>query len=199
MEHITPHTFNITKEDRIRLKKHDSFLIWFTGLSGSGKSTIANAVEKALFEKGIHTYALDGDNIRGGLNKGLGFDEEDRKENIRRIAEVAKLFIDAGLVVTASFVSPYKNDRFAIAQTVGSANFIEVFVNTPIAVCEDRDVKGLYAMARAGKIKNMTGIDAPYEAPLNPSIEIDTSKMSIEESVALILEHIDTKLNIYNE
>ncbi|MGJ8665805.1 MAG: adenylyl-sulfate kinase [Patiriisocius sp.] len=196
MKNIISHSFNISAEKRAKLKMHKPLLLWFTGLSGSGKSTIANAVEQALFEKGIHTYALDGDNLRQGLNKNLSFSPDDRTENIRRIAEVAALMLDAGLVVTASFVSPYKKDRANVASIVGDDNFIEIFINTPIEECERRDVKGLYAKARAGEIKDFTGIDAHYEIPDQPIIEIDTTKKSISESVALILEQIDSRLSL---
>ncbi len=196
MKNIISHSFNISAEKRAKLKRHKPLLLWFTGLSGSGKSTIANAVEQALFEKGIHTYALDGDNVRQGLNKNLSFSPDDRTENIRRIAEVAALMLDAGLVVTASFVSPYKKDRANVASIVGDNNFIEIFINTPIEECERRDVKGLYAKARAGEIKDFTGIDAPYEIPDQPIIEIDTTKKSISESVALILEQIESRLSL---
>jgi len=193
-ENIIPHDFTIGKAERSALKKHDAFLLWFTGLSGSGKSTVANAVEKALVDMGIHTYTLDGDNVRKGLNNNLTFSPEDRTENIRRIAEVANLMVDAGLVVLAAFVSPYEKDRDGIKGIVGSNNYLEIFVNTPIEECERRDVKGLYAKARAGEIKNFTGINAPYEAPVNPSVEIDTTKVSVEEAVAIILKHIEHKL-----
>ena len=193
-ENIIPHQFSITKEDRTALKSHRSFLLWFTGLSGSGKSTIANAVEKYLVEEGIHTYTLDGDNVRKGLNNNLSFSPEDRTENIRRIAEVANLMVDAGLVVLAAFVSPYKVDRENIRSIVGAENFVEIFVNTPLEECERRDVKGLYAKARAGEILNFTGINAPYEAPENPDIEIDTTQFTVEEAVSEIVKHIKTKL-----
>ena len=196
MKNIVPHQFSVTKEQRNKLKNHRSFLLWFTGLSGSGKSTIANAVEKALYDKGFHTYVLDGDNIREGLNNNLSFSPGDRTENIRRIAEVSNLMIDAGLIVLAAFVSPYARDRESIKQIVGYKNYIEVFVNTPIEECERRDVKGLYAKARAGEIKNFTGIDAPYEAPVVPDIQIDTEKVSVEESVAIILKAIENKLTL---
>jgi adenylyl-sulfate kinase len=191
---IVPQEFQITHRQRTSLKGHNPLLIWFTGLSGSGKSTLANALEKALFEKKIHTYLLDGDNIRAGLNNNLSFSPEDRTENIRRIAEVAHLMIDAGLVVLASFVSPYREDRESVKRIVGYQNVVEVFVNTPIAECERRDVKGLYAKARAGEIKNFTGVNAPYEAPMAPDIEIDTTKVSVEEAVAVILEFIAKKI-----
>ena len=168
--------------------------MWFTGLSGSGKSTIANAVEKALFEKGVHTYSLDGDNVRLGLNSNLSFSAEDRTENIRRIGEVANLMIDAGLVVIASFVSPYEKDRAAVKNIVGASKFVEVFVNTSVEECEKRDVKGLYKKARAGEIKNFTGINAPYEAPINADIEIDTLNTTVEEAVKIIVQNIENKI-----
>lgn len=175
------------------LNGHNSFLVLFTGLSGAGKSTIANALEKRLYEKNISTYVLDGDNIRKGINKNLGFSPEDRSENNRRIGEIARLFIDAGVVVLAAFVSPYKKDRENIMRTVGPMNFIEVFVNTSLGECERRDVKGLYKKARAGEIKNMTGISAPYEIPENPDVEIAQS-CSVEEAVELIMNQIKHQL-----
>ena len=195
-ENIIPHNFSITQRQRSDLKKHEPLLIWFTGLSGSGKSTIANALEKALFIKGIHTYLLDGDNVRKGLNNNLSFTPEDRSENIRRIAEVANLMIDAGLVVLASFVSPYREDRENVKRIVGYNNFIEVFVNTTIEECERRDVKGLYAKARTGEIKNFTGVNAPYEAPMAPDVEIDTTVVSVEKAVALILSVINRRFKM---
>lgn len=194
-ENIIPHDFSIGREERRGLKKHNAFLLWFTGLSGSGKSTIANAVEKTLVEKGIHTYTLDGDNVRKGLNSDLAFSPEDRKENIRRIAEVANLMMDAGLVVLGAFVSPYEKDRANIKQIVGVSQYVEIFVNTPIEVCENRDVKGLYTKARAGEISNFTGIDAPYEAPSHPDIEVDTTKVSVEDAVEMVIRHIENKLS----
>jgi len=190
----TIHTFGIQKKQRNDLNGHASLLIWFTGLSGSGKSTIANALEIELFKNNIKTYTLDGDNIRQGINKDLSFTPEDRTENIRRIAEISNLFIDAGIVVLAAFVSPYQKDRLAIKNIVGASNFIEIFVNTSLAECEKRDVKGLYQKARNGEIKNFTGISAPYEEPLNPDIEIDTVKLSVEDAVELIMMNIKTKL-----
>lgn len=194
MKNIIPHQFSVTQEQRSELKGHNSLLLWFTGLSGSGKSTIANELEKALFKKGIHTYTLDGDNVRNGLNNNLNFSPDDRKENIRRIAEVANLMLDAGLVVLAAFVSPYIEDRENVRSIVGKDNFFEIFVNTPIEECERRDVKGLYAKARTGEIENFTGVNAPYEAPINANIEINTSNISVNESVAIILNKIELKL-----
>ncbi len=195
-ENVIPHSFSVNREMRSAIKEHSSFLLWFTGLSGSGKSTIANAVEKELCHRGIHTYILDGDNVRKGLNNNLAFSPEDRKENIRRIAEVANLMVDAGLVILAAFVSPYKEDRKNIKNIVGEENFIEIFVNTPIEECERRDVKGLYAKARAGEIKDFTGVNAPYEAPESPNVEIDTTKVSIKKAVDIIIAYIDNKLKI---
>ncbi|EDM43234.1 adenylylsulfate kinase [unidentified eubacterium SCB49] len=193
-ENVIAHTFNVTRAQRSAMKNQQPLLLWFTGLSGSGKSTIANALEKALFEKGIHTYSLDGDNVRLGLNSNLSFSAEDRTENIRRIAEVSNLMIDAGLVVIASFVSPYKKDRAAVKEIVGDFRFVEVFVNTSVEECEKRDVKGLYKKARAGEIKNFTGINAPYEAPVNTDIEIDTLETSVEAAVDIIIHKIEHKI-----
>jgi len=193
-ENIIPHQFNVSQAQRGEIKNHGAFLLWFTGLSGSGKSTIANAVENALYQNGVHTYTLDGDNVRQGLNNNLSFSPEDRTENIRRISEVANLMIDAGLVVLAAFVSPYKKDRDMVRNRVKDANFVEIFVDTPVAECERRDVKGLYAKARKGLIKDFTGVNAPYEAPENPDVRIDTTQVSISESVEIILKAIKTKL-----
>lgn len=186
--------YTITRNNREKMNQHRSFLIWFTGLSGSGKSTIANLLEKKLHEQKIHTYTLDGDNLRRGLTKELTFSEVDRNENLRRTAEVAKLFIDAGTVVIAAFISPYVNMREQIKDIVGTDNYIEVFVNTPLEVCEQRDAKGLYKKARTGELKNFTGISAPYETPINPFIEIETMKESPEQAVQKILSMIKNKL-----
>ena len=188
------HNYKITKEDRQKLNNHASFLLWFTGLSGSGKSTLANLVEVELYKMGVSTFSLDGDNIRQGLNKDLNFTPKDRSENIRRIAETSKLLVNAGVVTLAAFVSPYIIDRENVKLIVGEENFIEVFVNTSLEECERRDVKGLYKKARAGEIKNMTGISAPYEPPINPDIEIITDDQNIEKSVEKILDFITKKL-----
>jgi adenylylsulfate kinase len=194
-KNIIPHNYQISVKDRQGLNKHNSFLLWFTGLSGSGKSTIANVVEQKLFQQGIKTYTLDGDNIRKGINNDLTFSPKDRTENIRRIAEVANLMVDAGLVTIAAFVSPYKKDRENIKSIVKDVNFVEIFVNTSVEECERRDVKGLYKKARAGEIKNMTGISAPYEAPENPDIEIKTENESIEAAAQRIVDYITPKLS----
>lgn len=198
-ENIIPHTYSISKADRLKSNGHNSFLMWFTGLSGSGKSTIANAVEQELHKSGVKTYVLDGDNIRNGINNDLTFAPEDRTENIRRIAEIANLFIDSGVVVLAAFVSPYKKDRDNIRTIVKNSNFVEVFIDTSVEECERRDVKGLYKKARAGEIKNMTGISAPYEAPANPHIHIKTENQTVSEAVQIILKRITPKLKLEHE
>ncbi|WP_299521445.1 adenylyl-sulfate kinase [Winogradskyella sp.] len=198
-KHVIPHSYQVSKKDRITANNHNSFLLWFTGLSGSGKSTIANAVEQELHKRGIKTYTLDGDNIRKGINNDLSFSPEDRTENIRRIAEVSNLMIDAGLVVLAAFVSPYKKDRDNIRTIVKDINFVEIYVNTSLEECERRDVKGLYKKARAGEIKNMTGISAPYEAPKTPHIEIKTETESIEDAVVKVIDYITPKLKLNDE
>ena len=194
MSNIKKQDYLIDVTQRRHKNGHNSLLIWFTGLSGSGKSTIANALEKILFDDGVKTYTLDGDNIRFGLNKDLGFSQSDRSENIRRIAETAKLMIDAGLVVLAAFVSPYIKDRENIKHIVKDVNFVEVYVNTSIEECERRDVKGLYKKARSGEIKNMTGISAPYQPPVNPDLEIKTESENAQEAAKKIYEYIKPKL-----
>lgn len=194
-KNITPYNFKISRKQRRKSNQHNSFLVFFTGLSGSGKSTLANALEIRLYEENIKTYLLDGDNIRRGINRNLTFTPEDRSENNRRIGEIAKLFIDAGLVVLAAFVAPYTKDRKFIRKTVGPENYIEVFVNTSLATCESRDVKGLYEKARKGDIKDMTGISAPYEPPLNADVEVDES-YTIEEATEKIYQVVKNKLSI---
>jgi len=192
--HTVKQNYKTTKIQREVLHGHKSYLLWFTGLSGSGKSTLANLVEIALHKQGLSTYILDGDNIRQGINKDLSFAPEDRTENIRRIAEISNLILDAGIITLAAFVSPYIKDREEVKQIVGTDNFIEIFVNTSLEECERRDVKGLYKKARSGEIKNMTGISAPYEAPINPDLEVITYGHTIEESVKTILKFINKKL-----
>tara|TARA_B100000886_G_scaffold12132_1_gene7880 strand:- start:388 stop:978 length:591 start_codon:yes stop_codon:yes gene_type:complete len=194
MSNIFRYNFNISKADRQRIHKHKAFLILFTGLSCSGKSSIANALELKLNHLNISTYTLDGDNIRLGISNDLGFSPEDRTENIRRIAEIGNLFIDAGVVTLACFVSPYINDRDNVKKIVGHDNYIEIFVNTSLEECERRDTKGLYKKARKGEIKNMTGISAPYEIPVSPDLEIDTVKYSIDKSVDKIFKFLEKKL-----
>lgn len=196
MSNIFEEHFSITRSMRNKRNNHSSFVIWFTGLSGSGKSTIANKLEEALHEKNFQTYTLDGDNIRRGINKGLSFTAEDRQENLRRIAEIAKIFVDSGIVTIASFVSPLEVDRQLVRDIVGSADFIEIFVDTSLEECERRDVKGLYKKARSGEIKNFTGIDSPYEKPLNPDMIIKTEFEMEEEAVQKIILFIKNKLVI---
>ncbi len=191
---IIPQDFHVDRSLRGQLKGHKPLLLWFIGLSGSGKSTIANLVERSLFEEGIHTYTLDGDNIRCGLNDDLGFSEKERTENLRRTAEVAKLFLDSGTVVLASFITPKETDRTQIKNIVGKENYIEIFINTSFEECEKRDIKGLYKKARAGKIENFTGVDSPFEAPENADIEIRTEQQTKEESAKQILKYILPKL-----
>ncbi len=188
---IVWHQGAVTREDRGQLNGHKGCTVWLTGLSGSGKSTIAVDLEKRLLERGVRTYILDGDNIRHGLNKNLGFSPEDRTENIRRIGEVAKLFTDAGLVTLTAFISPYRADRDQVRAIMSDGDFVEVYVDCPVEVCEQRDVKGLYKKARAGEIKEFTGISAPYEEPLRAELTIKTAGQSVEESAKQILAHLE--------
>lgn len=192
-EHIVWHEIAVKKEERQQRNGHGSCILWFTGLSGAGKSTLANAVEHRLFEQGLNSYVLDGDNIRHGLNQGLGFSEEDRKENIRRIGEVAKLFIDAGLIVCTAFISPFAADRSRVRALVKEGEFIEIYVRCSLEACEKRDPKGLYQKARKGEISNFTGISSPYEEPLHPELIIDSDQQSIEgcvdKIIAFLKEH----------
>ncbi|MBT6046087.1 MAG: adenylyl-sulfate kinase [Candidatus Scalindua sp.] len=187
------HHGKITKEDRVKLLNQKGATIWLTGLSGSGKSTIAVELEHALIENRHQAYILDGDNIRHGLNKNLGFSPEDRTENIRRIGEVAKLFTEANIITIAAFVSPYREDRDNVRKLLGHGEFVEIYVNCSLEVCETRDTKGLYKKARAGEVKDFTGISAPYEEPLNPELKIDSSKLSVEESTREILNYLEEK------
>ncbi len=189
---ITWHEGHVTREERARLLEQRGATLWFTGLSGSGKSTIAFTLEHALVQRGRLAYVLDGDNIRHGLNKNLGFSAADREENIRRIGEVAKLFADCGVLTMTSFISPYRTDRDRVRalHVEGSLPFIEVYLATPIATCEQRDPKGLYKKARAGQLKNFTGIDDPYEAPLNPEVTLDATSTSPQQAAALLIEYL---------
>lgn len=191
--HLTWHTSAVTREDRIKQKGHRSFVLWLTGLSGSGKSTLAVALERKLFEMNMNTYILDGDNIRMGLNRNLGFSQEDRKENIRRIGEVSKLFVDAGTIVLSAFISPYREDRHLARELFAEKDFVEVYVRCPLEVCETRDPKGLYRKARAGDIANFTGISAPYEEPESPEIILNTNLYSIEECTLIVCEYLSSK------
>jgi adenylylsulfate kinase len=190
---ITWHETTITKLNRLEQSGHASCALWFTGLSGSGKSTIANSVSRELFRQGINEYVLDGDNIRHGLNKDLGFSEDDRTENIRRIGEVAKLFVDSGKVVTTAFISPFRSDREQVRALFEEGEFIEIFVNCPLSVCERRDPKQLYQKARRGEIKEFTGIDSPYEVPNRPEIIIRSDQVSVEEAVEQVITYLIEK------
>lgn len=192
-ENIVWHEHKVTKQDRAQKFVQKPCILWFTGLSGSGKSTIANAVEQMLFQNGNVTYLLDGDNVRHGLNKDLGFDDKSRVENIRRVGEVAKLFVDSGLIVLTAFISPFQSDRELVRDLVKDAEFIEVFIDTPLKVCEQRDPKGLYKKARAGEIKNFTGIDSPYEAPNLADIHIRNDNISIEKACEQIFDYLEQK------
>ena len=182
--------YQVTRKDRERLHQHSGKLIWFTGLSGSGKSTLANALESYWHQQGLHTYVLDGDNLRRGINQDLDFTPEGRAENLRRIAEIGKLFVDAGILTIAAFVSPLMKDRAAIKKIVGAENFVEVYVKASVETCEERDVKGLYKKARAGEIPNFTGISAPYEVPTQADVVIDTEKLSLEEGLEQLVKQL---------
>jgi len=190
---IVWHAGNVTRDDREKINGHKGCTVWFTGLSGSGKSTIAVAVEKALWDRGVRAYILDGDNIRHGLNSNLGFSPEDRTENIRRIGEVAKLFTEAGVVALTAFISPYRADRDKVRALMGAGDFVEVYVDCPVEECEKRDVKGLYAKARAGQIKEFTGISAPYEAPEKAELVIRTAELSEEQCAATVMRYLEEK------
>lgn len=195
---IITHAFEIGRRERNKKNRHKSCVLWFTGLSGSGKSTIANVVETEMFKSGLRTYILDGDNIRKGINQGLDFTEAGRTENLRRIAEIAKLLVDAGIITLAAFVSPLIKDRDLVKSIVGAENFIEIFVDTSLEECERRDVKGLYKKARAGEIKNFTGINSPFEAPEDPDIHVLTEKESVAEATEKIIMFANQKIK-WNE
>lgn len=192
-DNVVWHNHHVSKEERSKIKDQKPCILWFTGLSGSGKSTIANAVESLLLALGKHTYLLDGDNVRMGLNKGLGFSDADRIENIRRIGEVAKLFVDSGTIVLTAFISPFVADRQQVRELVENDEFIEIFIDTPLEVCENRDPKGLYKKAREGEIPNFTGISSPYEAPLHPEIRIKNDGVGIEEAAENVINYLREK------
>ncbi len=194
MNNIYPIQTQVSKAQRETLIQQRATLIWFTGLSGSGKSTLAVQLEAQLYALGYKTYLLDGDNIRSGINKDLSFTDEGRVENIRRIGEVAKLMLDSGVIVLSSFISPFKSDRTQVKNIVGAANYIEVFVDTPLEICEQRDVKGLYKKARAGEIKNFTGIDSPYEKPEKADVVVPTNEMSVSDSLDLLINFIKPRI-----
>lgn len=192
-ENIVWHDRAVTKQMHVDRLGQKPCLLWFTGLSGSGKSTLANALELALYKRGISTYLLDGDNVRHGLNKDLGFSDKDRVENIRRIGEASRLFVDAGLIVLSAFISPFRSDRDMVRHLLAENEFIEIYMSTPLPVCERRDPKGLYKKARNGEIKQFTGIDSPYEAPEHPEIAINSADHSIEKSVELVTSFLQSK------
>ena len=189
-ENLHFHEHRVARELKQKRNQHKSRVLWFTGLSGSGKSTVANAAEKILHDMGLQTYVLDGDNVRMGLNKDLGFSHKDRTENIRRITEVANLFADSGSIILTAFISPYRDDRDNAREIIGNEDFIEVFVSADLSVCEERDPKGLYKKARAGEIKGFTGIDAPYEEPINPELVVETDKNDIEACAQIVIEYL---------
>ncbi|KKI93705.1 adenylylsulfate kinase [Bacillus sp. SA1-12] len=192
-KNVVWHDASVTKEERRKKNNYQSYVLWFTGLSGSGKSTLANALARYLFNENIQTYVLDGDNIRHGLNKDLGFTDEDRKENIRRIGEVSKLFVDSGQIVLTAFISPFREDRQQVRDILDENEFFEVYVKCSLDECEIRDPKGLYKKARNNEIKHFTGIDSPYEEPENPAIIVDTEKQTVEESVKQIVDFLFKK------
>lgn len=192
-QYILWHQSTITKQARQQRNQHKSCVVWFTGLSGSGKSSLANALDKELYSLGVQSYVLDGDNIRHGLNAGLGFSKEDRKENIRRIGEVSKLFVDSGQIVCTAFISPFIEDREQVRTLFPDGEFIEVYVKCPISICENRDPKGLYKKARSGEIMEFTGISSPYEEPIHPELVIETDKLTISQSVDTIITYLREK------
>jgi adenylylsulfate kinase len=196
VNHIYPIKTKVSKQQREQLMEQNATLIWFTGLSGSGKSTLAVQLEAQLYNLGFKTYLLDGDNIRAGLNNDLTFTDEGRIENIRRIGEVSKLLLDAGVIVLSAFISPFQADRSQVKEIVGAQNYIEVFVDAPLEVCEQRDVKGLYKKARTGEVKNFTGIDSPYEAPTNADVVLQTGELSVEESIGRLMDFVLPRVSL---
>jgi adenylylsulfate kinase len=193
MGNIVWHDHRVTKTERRKLNNHKSCVVWFTGLPSSGKSTIASKVEHQLHNRGVRTYLLDGDNVRHGLNSNLGFSPQDREENIRRIGEVAKLFVDAGMITFVAFISPYSKDRERARKLLEDGEFIEVYVKCPVEVCEQRDPKGQYQKAKKGEIKEFTGVSAPYEEPLNPEIILETDRLAVDESVKKIVDYLEKR------
>ena len=193
MSNIIYHNATVTRQRREKLNNHKSVVIWFTGLSGSGKSTLAHSVEEELHKLDCRTFVLDGDNVRHGLSSNLTFSDEDRKENIRRIGEAAKLMMEAGIIAITAFISPFRKDRNTVRGLLSQDDFIEIYCNASLEVCESRDVKGLYKRARAGEIKNYTGIDSPYEEPVNPELVVNTGDEPLEESVIKVIEHLKSK------
>lgn len=193
MSNVVWHQSTISKKDRNKLLNQKPFVLWFTGLSASGKSTLANIVEQKLYKMKYNTYLLDGDNIRHGLNKDLGFNEESRVENIRRIGEVSKLFLDCGIITLTAFISPFKSDRKLVRELFDKGQFLEVFIDSSLEVCENRDPKGMYAKARKGEIKNFTGISSPYEAPLNPEIHVINNSITLDEASNQIISYLIDK------
>ena len=193
MKNVVWHDHRVTKAERRELNNHRSCVVWFTGLPSSGKSTIASEVEHQLYTRGVRTYLLDGDNVRHGLNSNLGFSPEDREENIRRISEVARLFVDAGMITFVAFISPYRKDREKARKLLEDGEFIEVYVKCPVKVCEQRDPKGLYRQAKKGEIKEFTGVSAPYEEPSDPDIVLETDKLAVEESAKKIMEFLEER------
>lgn len=191
--HLTWHHVTVSRENREAQNRHKSFILWFTGLSGSGKSTLANAIEEQLFQIGYKTFVFDGDNVRHGLNKDLGFSKGDRTENIRRIGEMCKLFIEAGVIALTAFISPSREDRELIRKTVSEGDFIEIYCSCSLEICEKRDVKGIYAKARKGEVANFTGISAPYDVPENPDIIVNTGDSSLAECVGVIIRSLQAK------
>ena len=192
-KNIVYHEPRVTRERRNQLNGHKSAVIWFTGLSGSGKSTLAHSVEEELHKSSFRTFVLDGDNVRHGLSSNLTFNDNDRKENIRRIGEAAKLMMEAGVIAMTAFISPFKKDRNLVRQLLSQGDFIEIYCKSSLETCESRDVKGLYKRARAGEIKNYTGIDSPYEAPENPELVVNTESESLEESIAKVIDFLKSK------
>lgn len=193
MKNIVWHNSHVSKKDRAELNGQKPFVVWLTGLSGSGKSTLANALDSYLFSRGFRSYLLDGDNVRHGLNRDLGFDHDSRVENIRRIGEVSKLMVDAGLIVITAFISPYRSDRNMVREMFPADEFIEVYLDAALAVCEQRDPKGLYKKAREGKITDFTGIDSPYEAPLNPEIVLNSDKQNVEQELHAVIQYLESR------